>query len=263
MGEVMTFRGKYQFLSNMFAVDFEWDGRVYHSSEAAFQSAKSLDPEVRDTFCGMTGVVAKREGKRVKLRGDWESVKVDIMEDIVRAKFSQNPELKQMLIETGDMELVEGNRWHDTFWGVDAQTGRGENNLGIILMKIRAELGGAEYEAVVKQIRADKAASAQQQRDEIQNQIDELQAEIDALPTLSFVGMPFRTKAFGTVTILRHEGSYLFFEASGKEKKFVLPGCIAQGFLVPEDPAVIEAFRRNDELHNRITELQKQLKSVK
>ena len=81
---MMTFRGKYGFLSNMYSVDFEWDGRTYHSSEAAFQSAKSLNPAERDRFTEMSGVTAKREGKKVSLRADWEDVKEDLMEEINR-----------------------------------------------------------------------------------------------------------------------------------------------------------------------------------
>ena len=59
---------------------------------------------------------------------------------IVRAKFSQNPDLAARLVATGTMPLEEGNDFGDTFWGVDAKTGKGENNLGRILMKIREEL---------------------------------------------------------------------------------------------------------------------------
>ena len=62
------------------------------------------------------------------------------MEEIVRAKFYQNPQLAEKLIATADRKIVEGNTWHDTFWGVDAATGKGENHLGVILMKIREEL---------------------------------------------------------------------------------------------------------------------------
>ena len=62
------------------------------------------------------------------------------MEDIVRAKFTQNQELKQQLIGTGDAYLEEGNTWHDTCWGVDLKTGEGQNHLGKILMKVRQEL---------------------------------------------------------------------------------------------------------------------------
>ena len=62
------------------------------------------------------------------------------MEEVVRAKFTQNPDLAARLGATGTMPLVEGNSFGDTIWGVDAKTGKGENNLGKILMKVRAEL---------------------------------------------------------------------------------------------------------------------------
>ena len=62
------------------------------------------------------------------------------MEEIVRAKFTQNEELKRLLLATGDKRLAEGNTWGDTFWGVDLRSGRGENHLGIILMRVREEL---------------------------------------------------------------------------------------------------------------------------
>lgn len=260
---VKMFRGKYDFLSNMYAVDFEWDGRVYHSSEAAFQSAKSLNPAERDAFVEMSGVTAKRAGKKVALRGDWDTVKVGIMEEIVRAKFSQNPDLAARLMDTGDMELIEGNRWHDSFWGVDLMTGKGDNNLGIILMKIRAELGGVDYLLNVAKLQAEREEAAQQERDRLQSEADALQQQMDALPSYDFVGMEFATKAFGRVTILKREGDYLFFEAAGKEKKFSLPGCIVQGFLVPTDPEVVKVFERRQALQQQIADLNKQIQAIK
>ena len=56
----------------------------------------------------------------------------------VREKFNNNDELKEMLISTGDEELIEGNHWHDVFWGIC--NGKGENNLGKILMQVRSEI---------------------------------------------------------------------------------------------------------------------------
>ena len=88
---------------------------------------------------------AKSRGRQITLRPDWEEVKLGIMEEIVRVKFTQNHALRQQLLDTGDRELREGNNWHDTFWGVDLRTGKGENHLGKILMKIRSEL--AQYAA--------------------------------------------------------------------------------------------------------------------
>ena len=80
-------------------------------------------------------------------RGIRYTVRLDIMENVVRAKFMQNPYLAARLVATGTMPLEEGNRWGDTFWGVDVRTGKGENNLGKILMKVRKELDGEYREA--------------------------------------------------------------------------------------------------------------------
>lgn len=257
MGEIMTFRGKFDFLSNMHAATFEWDGRTYRNSEAAFQSAKSLDPAVRDEFSEMTGVVAKREGKKVKLRGDWESVKDEIMEEVVRAKFSQNPDLLQKLIDTGDIELMEGNAWHDAYWGVDLKTGKGENHLGIILMKIRAELGGAEYVEKARQMQAEKEEAKRSEEAKLQAAMDEVKAELESLPAYDFTGMEMGTKAFGRVKILEQEADRLKFEARDAVKMFSLPGCIVQGFLIPDDPGIVETFKRRQELQEKLKLLEK------
>ena len=257
MEEIMVFRGKYQFLSNMYSAPFEWDGRTYKNSEAAFQSAKSLDPEIRDEFSDMTGVVAKREGKRVLLRRDWEEVKDDIMEEVVREKFIQNSDLLKKLIDTGDMELVEGNRWHDKYWGVDLVSGEGENHLGIILMRIREELGGEDYLEKVERIRAEKAAAEQEAQESLEAEIKAVEAELAVLTDYDFTGMELSTRAFGRVTIKRQEGEYLFFDARGTEKAFSLPGCIVQGFLIPDDAQVVEDYKRRESLQNKLKELKK------
>ena len=72
------------------------------------------------------------------LRKDWEQVKDDIMYEVVRAKFIQHPILAQQLLDTRDAELIEGNNWGDTYWGVC--NGYGKNMLGRILMRVRDEL---------------------------------------------------------------------------------------------------------------------------
>ena len=71
------------------------------------------------------------------------------MEGVVRAKFTQNKELRRLLLATGDAELREGNSWRDAFWGVDLTTGRGRDELGKILTRLRDELR-AEMEAEKK-----------------------------------------------------------------------------------------------------------------
>lgn len=127
------------FLSNFYEAAIEYGGLVYGNNEAAFQAQKCMTDEERVQFTKLTPGQSKYVGRRVLLRPDWETVKFGIMEEIVRAKFTQHPELAEKLLATGDKIIVEGNSWGDTVWGVDSRTGNGENHLGRILMKIRQE----------------------------------------------------------------------------------------------------------------------------
>ena len=133
---ISLFRDKYFFLSNFYPVEIKLDGIVYPNAETAFQAQKTLDVEERRKFSMLKNPVqAKRLGRKVKLRDDWEEVKLDIMTEVVSQKFLQHPHLIEMLLQTGDEELIEGNKWGDRFWGVCKD--KGENHLGKILMKIR------------------------------------------------------------------------------------------------------------------------------
>lgn len=132
---------KYAFLSNFFEASVTYDGLTYGSNEAAFQAQKCMTEEEKMPFTQARPSKSKGMGRRVKLRPDWEEVKVGFMEEIVRAKFNQHPELATRLLATGNKQLIEGNTWGDTFWGVDTRTGQGENHLGKILMKVRDEIG--------------------------------------------------------------------------------------------------------------------------
>ena len=136
------FRGEYAFLSNFWEVPVTYKGLTYGSNEAAFQAQKCIDESEREQFTTLRSNEAKRLGRYVQLRPDWEDVKLPIMEEIVRAKFTQNEDLKQLLLATGELVPEEGNTWHDTYWGVDAQTREGRNHLGRILMRVRKELYG-------------------------------------------------------------------------------------------------------------------------
>jgi len=153
MNTISRFAGQYRFLSNFFLCEVEY-GWIYPSVEHAFQAAKTLDLEARQPFWRperpMTPAEAKRAGRQLKLRADWEDVKLGIMEELIRIKFGckdvHNPDptklvLRELLLKTGNAELIEGNNWGDRFWGVD---GSGDNHLGEILMKIRAFMQCAE-----------------------------------------------------------------------------------------------------------------------
>lgn len=134
---VFFFDGEYRFLSNFFPGEVEYEGLVYPSVEHAYQAAKTLNLEERNQFLTVTPGQAKRLGKQLKNRDDWDSVKVSIMTELVRKKFKIE-HLREQLLATGNRYLIEGNTWGDTFWGVC--NGNGKNMLGIILMQIRAEI---------------------------------------------------------------------------------------------------------------------------
>jgi ribA/ribD-fused uncharacterized protein len=91
----------------------------------------------------MTGREAKKFGRKVKLRDDWNDVRLQIMGEVVLTKFVVNKDLRDKLIATGQRELIEGNTWHDTFWGVC--NGKGGNHLGKILMEVRSMLIRAQF----------------------------------------------------------------------------------------------------------------------
>lgn len=133
---IKEFRGKYYFLSNFSESKININGITFLNGESAFNSFKDMN--IQSEFANLDPSTAKRKGRNVKLRHDWESVKDDIMYQVVKAKFEQNEDLKVKLLETGDEYLEEGNLWNDVYWGMCK--GRGKNKLGKILMKVREEL---------------------------------------------------------------------------------------------------------------------------
>lgn len=139
MIDVLTFDGKFRFLSNFFPVQVEGPGGIKFSSvEHAYQASKTLDPvEWEEIFWASSPAKAKAIGRNVKIRWEWEQIKLSVMEDLVRQKFC-NQKLYNELLKIDGM-IVEGNWWGDKFWGVDIKTNVGQNHLGKILMKIRDE----------------------------------------------------------------------------------------------------------------------------
>lgn len=134
-----SFSGEYHFLSNFSAAEVWLDGVSYASVEHAYQAAKTDSTSARRRIqTAKTPNEAKRLGRAVKLREDWEEIKLEVMYQLVRQKFRQHPSYSSYLLKTEDEELVEGNWWGDTYWGVC--NGTGENHLGKILMRIREEL---------------------------------------------------------------------------------------------------------------------------
>ena len=133
-----SFEGRYRFLSNFSNDPVHFAGFTWPTSEHAYQAMKTDDPKERAViFQCSTPNDAKKVGRRVTIRDDWEGCKDDYMLAILRRKFS-NADLARRLLDTVPHKLVEGNWWGDTYWGVC--NGRGLNKLGIMLMQVRVEL---------------------------------------------------------------------------------------------------------------------------
>jgi ribA/ribD-fused uncharacterized protein len=136
----MQFTGKYRFLSNFFPISIYHMDVFFTSAEHAYQAAKSSSKQAREHIAALeTPAMAKQYGRHILIRPRWEEEKLMVMEDILRLKFQRNHiMLRRMLAETNPLEIVEDNHWGDRFWG--SCMGYGENHLGKLLMKIRAEV---------------------------------------------------------------------------------------------------------------------------
>lgn len=133
---ITEFRDKNFYLSNFYSSPVTYNGITFQNAEAAYHSQK--DPARANEFKNLNPSEAKQLGRRVRLRKDWESIKLDIMYKIVTEKFRQNPKLAKKLLDTSNKTLIEGNTWNDTYWGVC--NGKGNNHLGKILMRVRKKL---------------------------------------------------------------------------------------------------------------------------
>jgi ribA/ribD-fused uncharacterized protein len=144
---INNFEGDYRFLSNFFMFPVTYENIEYPSNEHAYQAAKTLLLTDKMKISKLkTPGEAKKAGRQVFLRLDWEEIKYDVMFEICKIKFS-DPQLKTRLLLTGDSYLEEGNTWHDNFWGVCKCSKCGlinhkmkQNQLGQILMQIRQNL---------------------------------------------------------------------------------------------------------------------------
>ena len=146
------FRGEYNWLSNFTKVTIEHKGITYPSVENFYMAMKTANVGAHKLIALMPpskskkfsreviepgGTIVGIDGK-ITLREDWHDIKLQVMEYGLEQKFSQEP-FKSKLIATGNQNLVEGNYWNDTFWGVDLKQNPniGENHLGRLIMRVR------------------------------------------------------------------------------------------------------------------------------
>lgn len=146
---IMEFDGKFAFLSNFYNSPIEFEGIKYPTVEHFFQAQKTLNIEERLAIASAaTPGQAKRMGRKVSLRPDWESIKIDIMRIGLELKF-KDTKLRMELLNTGSMPLIEGNHWHDNIWGKcscdKCKNIIGKNILGKLLMDLRERIHSDEH----------------------------------------------------------------------------------------------------------------------
>jgi len=141
--QILGLFGKYRPLSNYDTSTFCINDITFPSGEHAFHYYK-VDDETQynyqreDILNADTPKESKALGRKCKMRSNWDEIKNDIMYNIQWHKFIQNEHLKKLLLSTGDKYIEETNDWNDTYWGVC--NGNGQNNLGKILMQVRANI---------------------------------------------------------------------------------------------------------------------------
>jgi ribA/ribD-fused uncharacterized protein len=147
MKDVINFYLKgdeYGCFSNFAPYPIELKGAVWPTSEHYFQAQKFVEAEHQETIrLEKSPMIAARMGRDRKkpIRPDWEAVKDDVMREAVQAKFRQHLEPREVLLATGEANIVEHTD-NDSYWG-DGGDGSGKNMLGRILMEVRAELRGS------------------------------------------------------------------------------------------------------------------------
>ncbi len=129
----------YGYLNNFKRADMFVYGRLWKNVESAYQAQKTLVPEEYDAiWLAKTPRIARNLGQTVSIREDWDNIKVAVMYTCVLAKFTQNHDLRALLLSTGNEDIIEDSPI-DWFWGCGAD-GTGKNNLGKILMQVRDDL---------------------------------------------------------------------------------------------------------------------------
>lgn len=144
---INIFKDQHAFLSNFYILTYpiRWRGINYKSSEHFFQAMKTLDPIERLNIANcQTAGATKKLGRKVSLRANWDDIKDSVMKIGLILKFSMNNKLAYLLLATENQTLIEGNYWHDNYWGnctcPKCTNKPGKNQLGLTLMHVRKTL---------------------------------------------------------------------------------------------------------------------------
>ncbi len=137
------FTGAYAFLASDYWADVLFEEQLYPTVEHASQAAKTKSVVQRERIRrAPTPQQARRLGQRLRLRADWKTFRLPLMVTLLQQKFNPliHPQLAQALLATEERLLLAGYPYCGPFWGVDLETGAGENWLGRLLMQLRTEL---------------------------------------------------------------------------------------------------------------------------
>lgn len=142
--QVFFYEHEFYVLSNFSAFTLMWKGLRFDTSEAAYHWEKfPTNPVIQNWILHAPSAhEAFKIAQRYKSqqRGDWYSVRVNIMKLILHAKVEQHEYVYKKLLETGDRELIEDS-WRDDFWGWGYYR-NGKNILGKLWMEVREEIRG-------------------------------------------------------------------------------------------------------------------------
>lgn len=137
MKDILAFQGDHRWLSNFWPSTVILDGDIFPTVENAYQAAK-VDKSMRKGFINIAPGAAKKLGRSIEIRDNWDNLKLDVMRGLIQQKFASGTPLAVKLKATGTCLIAEGNTWGDTFWGVC--NGRGLNMLGKLIMAQREKL---------------------------------------------------------------------------------------------------------------------------
>lgn len=122
----------------------KYKGMYFSTPEAFYQSMKTQNKKLRKEISLMSAAESKKAGRALKVRDNWEEMKLAVMYHALKYKFRLDTTWGVKLLETGDEGIVEWNNWHDNIWGdcicLKCEDIVGTNHLGKLLMRIRTEL---------------------------------------------------------------------------------------------------------------------------
>lgn len=144
---ITSFRDDYKFLSNFYPCKITIAGYTFPSVENAYQAMKCANPNDYSQFVNIGPAEAKKLGRKIQLRNDWEQIKYNVMRQLLDLKF-QDKILLRMLQDTAPESIIEGNYWHDNYWGMcqcdKCKDKIKHNHLGELLQRKRNLSGNSD-----------------------------------------------------------------------------------------------------------------------